>query len=705
MKKILAITALLLLIGCNGTTPEPTDQPVVEPTSVTPAPTPTETAVATEPQPAPEPTEAPPTPLPAVTPWPLAADLYYLNDVGQIWRQSYLGDESAVARITPLDTFVSDFHVAPGGDWVAYRSEGTVILTSVDGRAGQVIAQDTGEPPGSGQTLVWSPDGSRVAYTTNAGFQMYDFGAGGGFTPIVFDAAEEPLVDLQWSVDSRWLLVTRVDGRSALYTADPGLGLWAELDQLNGAVWLPDGRIAFAPQGGGLALLDPGDLGSRIFLVPPQRTISLPTLARDGQLRFFVHEGGLETPGFLHMANPSDLSFSPESAFPVEPMGWAWNPTGDRLVRIGDDTTIQLLNPLNGAPASFTGSGTPLSLRWSDPPLEAVTGADLPTDLFFLAGQAGIDQVWRLPADGGAAEPLTNANSDVIDYTVSREGTQILYSSDGVLYRQPVGVGSPEDLITLTEETAAASPSWSPDGSRFAYSDGGIWLYDLETGQPRRLLFDRTEIITGSERQVERYLRPSWSPDGRWLLIQVAFFEGYDLALLGVPEPGQFTQPIPLNAFNASAIWLDDGRLVVFGQGGVGGDPEVAVITPPETFSGTAERNQLAALPVLDATQRNDGLLALLRLPAPFGIGPTSVRLFTTPVDGSSLPEAQTRAYVINRPNLAPDASTAAGLANIRFNSEGQRSGQIEILDLDTGEAVLIADIFDARDLSWLGEP
>src|SRR5690349_14488346 len=40
---------------------------------------------------------------PLMSVWPLEADLYYLNNAGQVWKQPLLGDESAAAAVTPLD--------------------------------------------------------------------------------------------------------------------------------------------------------------------------------------------------------------------------------------------------------------------------------------------------------------------------------------------------------------------------------------------------------------------------------------------------------------------------------------------------------------------------------------------------------------------------------------------------------------------------
>jgi Tol biopolymer transport system component len=61
----------------------------------------------------------------------------------------------------------------------------------------------------------------------------------------------------------------------------------------------------------------------------------------------------------------------------------------------------------------------------------------------------------------------------------------------------------------------------SPDGSKIAYvstADGykaNIWVMDLATRQTIKLT--NTDLVKGNERLPESYLRPAWSPDGKWI--------------------------------------------------------------------------------------------------------------------------------------------------------------------------------------------
>ena len=73
------------------------------------------------------------------------------------------------------------------------------------------------------------------------------------------------------------------------------------------------------------------------------------------------------------------------------------------------------------------------------------------------------------------------------------------------------------------------NPSWSPDGSRIAFTaktDQGteLFVYWLKTGKVARL--SQLETSAG---------KPSWSPDGKWLAFS-SFVAGKELSLVKPPK-------------------------------------------------------------------------------------------------------------------------------------------------------------------------
>jgi WD40 repeat protein len=697
---LLIVAALVGLTACDRFPLPVTSAPTVPPVAtVTPGQSPA-TSVPLPTEPATPTPNLPPTPPAPMLAWPLAADLFYLNDAGQVWRQPLAGGDGTAVAVTPLDQQVVDFDVAPGGGWLLYRLEDAVAITSMDGNQGQLLAWDLApvdvSSPAGLHTVAWSPDATRLAYATAAGFDVVTTGAGPSGDPLTYQVEEGAVAGLSWSPDSLWLLAVTADGGAVLYNADP-LQRQVDLGRINGHAWLADGRLAFAPAEGGLAVLIPGDLGSRAFVVPQDRAVTLPVRRADGALAFFIHPDGVDAPGYLHAADPGALSFSPESNVPVQTAGMVWEPGGTRLART-DGETITLLDPATGATAAFAAAGAAHRLAWGQPPPRSVSGMTLPADLYYRAPQAGTVQVWRLPASGDPPEALTAATADVMSFAVSPDGERIVYTSGGALWLAGIGTPNAEQLVTLSERaaTAGASARFSPDGARVAYADGGIRLIDLETRAVSRLVDDQQP--TGEEaRLVQVYGRPQWSPDGAWLLVQVAFYEGGDLALMAVPElAGARATPVTLDLFGASARWVDGGRAYAFSPGGAYSEPLVAAVQAGDS-PGIV---RLAQFPAADVRPRADGRLAVLRVSPLNAGGPATASLFSMGAGGSE-PQAETGSFVLAQPTLGPDATLIAGLIQARVGEFGGWTGQLALADASTGSLFAVEGAVDVREIHW----
>ena len=215
--------------------------------------------------------------------------------------------------------------------------------------------------------------------------------------------------------------------------------------------------------------------------------------------------------------------------------------------------------------------------------------------------------LWRLPAAGGEAEPLTDGLGDDRLPDFHPDGNRVVFQSyrSGTwdlwaLTLPPEDADRPAaapDAPDPTPDSAPAAPNaaapndaapndadptppdlpeperltdsqgddrepaWSPDGTRIAFSSdrGGtydLWLLTVATGELRQL----TSAL-GNESE------PAWTPDGS-ALVHVAVPEGEpdgELHLLPLDPPGTPSAPIPGTAGKVAAPAVSpDGRRVAF---------------------------------------------------------------------------------------------------------------------------------------------
>jgi TolB protein len=155
--------------------------------------------------------------------------------------------------------------------------------------------------------------------------------------------------------------------------------------------------------------------------------------------------------------------------------------------------------------------------------------------------------------------------------TWSPDGTELIYSMQGSLWRQRLGSDQARQL------TAGGGydyqPDWSPDGASVVYASYRndaieLWLLDLSSGESRALLADRAVN-----------LEPRWCPDGTRLAFVSTAYEGrWHIFVAGV-ESGRLGTPervtedrdsgLPRYYYGVhdqylSPTWSPDGQDLIF---------------------------------------------------------------------------------------------------------------------------------------------
>jgi Tol biopolymer transport system component len=167
--------------------------------------------------------------------------------------------------------------------------------------------------------------------------------------------------------------------------------------------------------------------------------------------------------------------------------------------------------------------------------------------------------VWRMDAGGHNPRRLSPARvGDVRNVAASRDGTKLASSTLREIW--VMNADGSDAHAVVSGSSLVDHPTWSPDGSRIAYTDsrtgnGDIYLMDADGT-------DQVRLTSGTGTVEEA---ASWSPDGS----RIAFSD-YDpstflsrIYTIGVDGTG-LTRLSDSAAFDLSPAWSPDGSKIAF---------------------------------------------------------------------------------------------------------------------------------------------
>ncbi|MCU0481310.1 MAG: hypothetical protein MUE54_08870, partial [Anaerolineae bacterium] len=387
----------------------------------------------------------------------LPTDLYILLNEGIVQRYG-LGAEGSTT-VTPEGDFVIDFAVAPDGNWIAYRTEMGITLADMNNPNQIKVLLETVAtadfPPirQGGQTMSWSADGAKLAYTTLLGVRVaFNLGTN---NVIFTNILTSPARHIAWSQNGTYLAIEVENNIWWIYQhVGDEMILVGALPSSYGTAWLDDTKLVFAPQEGGLLVLDLGNLNEQYALREADQRYFLPTIRADGSLIAFASrdENPEETAVWTRMSIDGQIASVDEFAnAPTDIRGAMWGVGGDLLIALRDGQ-MTLLIP-NLAVILPLPVGEVVAYGWGAERPPSEHGIIMSQRAFFRAPDIfGVLQVWQLPNDGTPPEPITSGEDDVTAYTINPTGTALFYIQQNKLWRLPIPI--PEEGAEPIEITS-----------------------------------------------------------------------------------------------------------------------------------------------------------------------------------------------------------------------------------------------------------
>ncbi len=510
-----------------------------------------------------------------------------------------LAAAAALGASAQAPLWMRDVKISPDGTRIAFAYKGDIWTVPVSGgKASRLTSLPSYEA-----SPVWSPDGKRIAFSSdrhgNSDIFVMD-AAGGPATRLTSDSASEtPEAFTPDGSEVLYSAAIQVPAKSAAFPSGRMTQLWAAKADGSGVrrqvLATPAKVPAFLPDGGFLYYDVKGfedewrkhhtsSVTRDIWRYDANTGSHSNLTARGGEDRDPQFDPATSTVYFLserdggtmnvYSAPVGDMSKpTAVTSFSTHPVRFL-SRAADGTLAFAYDGEIYTMKGGKGAPAKVAvevaADDAPSIEKGKPSPGRPVPSPDGKMMAFLSRGDVFVTSVEYPTTRQVTSTPQAErhlswgADNRTLYYTSERSGRKTIYRATLDRKEDPdfPNATSIKEEALFSDGAEYSHPMVSPDGKKLAFVKDrrGIMVMDLPSGKPRQLTAGET--YPGYDDGIVM----TWSPDSRWLALEMTpkMHDPYsDIALLNA-ETGELTNITRSGYFDSSPRFTQDGNALLF---------------------------------------------------------------------------------------------------------------------------------------------